>query len=531
MTVEEQTSVVEEQFEKYIEELEDRISDRPVPLREDYDRQQGPAVTEKETRGNMVFEYDRQAYRSQRSISELVLRDNTVGRIYPGSLLKARPLIEQSRLDLLALKEPPRSIVTLSSGIDETLKSIVHNGTFSDYIAKISPVIQSIQDGDVRIEYKTHYGKSLQSVLLRANLALDGWGAEINASVSKSEKKEKSFALISLDQVYFTAIAEPEERGSYLTQELFENQVNRDTLIKSLKRSGEPVVVQSVTYGRRLVVTLESDSSEEDLEAALAFKYNSGTGEVSGDISAENRETLARTRINASVIGGVANAALIRAISSSPVDLRKNINDFIANTIKISPDIDAAPVSFTADYAFDRAQASSNLFADFSGYVPRGSYPPINRITDKLLMDKNNKDDLSVGGDKEIDSDDWTYTRIQYELQILNTRHLALNIVYEAREGNKDKSFGDTRFIISKTIGTENASEPWGPFDRPIKSFSVDTRKQKEHWHKGKKHGFQPFPSFGPLKNIEVSFDKSGRNDDDAFKLKADIDFTVTIGS
>ncbi len=126
-----------------------------------------------------------------------------------------------------------------------------------------------------------------------------------------------------------------------------------------------------------------------------------------------------------------------------------------------------------------------------------------------------------VSGDTEMDSDDWTWTRISYSIAGQGTRNPSINVTYEAREGNSDKSFGNSYFRSSQTF-------PLGPFNKSISEFSVPIRGNLVHWHgRGRRHGWQRFPNFGPLEGVQVSFDSQGRKDLNEFQMKANLKVTV----
>lgn len=125
-----------------------------------------------------------------------------------------------------------------------------------------------------------------------------------------------------------------------------------------------------------------------------------------------------------------------------------------------------------------------------------------------------------VRGDGEINSDDWTWVRVRYSISGMNTRQATLNVTYEAREGNRNKSFGDTYFIATRKF-------PVGTFPSAIKSFSHRSG-EVTRWLKGKRHGYQEIGSNGPFRNLKVSFDAKGRNDLNSMKLSAV--YSVRVG-
>ena len=70
-----------------------------------------------------------------------------------------------------------------------------------------------------------------------------------------------------------------------------------------------PVYVSSVTYGRMVVFTFESEYSAEEMGAALEFAYSGGV-DVSGDVSVTYKDIISKSKITAFILGGDAGTAV-----------------------------------------------------------------------------------------------------------------------------------------------------------------------------------------------------------------------------
>jgi len=143
-----------------------------------------------------------------------------------------------------------------------------------------------------------------------------------------------------------------------------------------------------------------------------------------------------------------------------------------------------------------------------------------NNIDSNILLSINNSD-FERSGDTEIDSDDWTWTKVSYRLLGVGTRSASVAITYEAREGNRDKSFGDTKFLVKRTIALRN-------YSGRIEGFNVARSDSFIKWYRGERHYYQKFPDFGPFKDLYVSFDRKGRSDHEVMRLKARVRTAVS---
>src|SRR5690606_14697103 len=70
-----------------------------------------------------------------------------------------------------------------------------------------------------------------------------------------------------------------------------------------------PAYVASVTYGRMVLFTFESEYSAQEMGAALEFAYSGGV-DVSGDVSVTYKDIISKSKITAFILGGDAGTAV-----------------------------------------------------------------------------------------------------------------------------------------------------------------------------------------------------------------------------
>ena len=69
---------------------------------------------------------------------------------------------------------------------------------------------------------------------------------------------------------------------------------------------GPPLYVSSITYGRRVIFTAESNVSMSEL-SHTEFAYSGGVVDVDGSVSSTNREVLQTASMTAFILGAVVN--------------------------------------------------------------------------------------------------------------------------------------------------------------------------------------------------------------------------------
>jgi hypothetical protein len=122
--------------------------------------------------------------------------------------------------------------------------------------------------------------------------------------------------------------------------------------------SRPPAYVSSVTYGRMVLFTFESEYSSEEMSAALDFAYSGGT-DVSGNTSVTYKDIISQSKITAYILGGNAGMAV------QAIDSYDNLIAFIkdgGNYSKLSP---GAPIAYKLNYLKDNSPARMSMTTDY----------------------------------------------------------------------------------------------------------------------------------------------------------------------
>lgn len=186
---------------------------------------------------------------------------------------------------------------------------------------------------------------------------------------------------------------------------------------------------------------------------------------------------------------------------------------------------DSAAVFVPASLYVD--QTAGNVFLQTGGGVRKDlllSFNPFNATIGGRVVQTTGG--TRVGGDTEIDSNDWTRVNISYTLTISpDRRNVTVRITYLAYEGNGNQSLGDTRLqlIVDRTFAISSSEL------RTIASLQSSSFNAGFEWVRGVQHGFVPISSIGILSNIEVRFDGSGGNDQDRMALVCDVNIPLTL--
>ncbi len=141
--------------------------------------------------------------------------------------------------------------------------------------------------------------ESQLSVAIGAGISWPG-GPDIAASFDFSSSEKKTKILVNFTQAYYTVDVDTHNQPS----DFFVDGTTVDDLSPYMSASSPPLYVQSITYGRRVIFSVQTSRSASEVKAALEASYQvaGAGGEVS--ISTEHQQILEESTIRAFVLGG-----------------------------------------------------------------------------------------------------------------------------------------------------------------------------------------------------------------------------------
>jgi thiol-activated cytolysin len=295
------------------------------------------ATAPKRDSENSALECATKTYKGAPGFNEMFTLDPTTDVIYPGALLKGESIPTGEYIGINADRAPitlstslsningspgitinnPNSLFEVREGINELLSREVTGATPAELI---------IDEAEV-------YSEEHLSVALGANYR--GATTKVSGSLNFNTSEKKYKYVLKFIQRYFTLdLDSPGKSPSDLFTDL--------PSIQSLG-STSPVYVSSVTYGRMVLYTVESDSTISQVKAALDAARKAGP-EVEFKVDSESEEIIKNSNIKALVIGGAASSAA--EIINSP----KDVYDFIAEGGNYSKDSPGAPLAYKLRY-------------------------------------------------------------------------------------------------------------------------------------------------------------------------------------
>ncbi len=269
----------------------------------------------------------------------LVSFDPNADSIWPGAITQTTTLAQ----GLAAPIALPRRPGTITIG-DATIRGGNYSRTVdAPSLASSRQAIGSIlgQDG-VHLAAKSNYlaetAYSMNEASLKIGVDASWMSGSVKASFQGSWVEKKTTMVVRFIQAYYTVSFEAPASPELV----FAETVTADDARPYMGPGNPPAFVSSVTYGRMLVMKVESNDSERDLRAALDVAFN----KVNVEIDAASKSVLQNSTFSVFVLGGSPDdAARIQAAGSE--DRAAALAAYIQKGASYDPASPGVAISYT----------------------------------------------------------------------------------------------------------------------------------------------------------------------------------------
>jgi thiol-activated cytolysin len=183
------------------------------------------------------------------------------------------------------------------------------------------------------------------------------WGlgiASLKSSFDWSNQQIRSRYVVRYTQAYYTVDLDAPASPSAL----FAASTTLADVSDKMDAQHPPVYVSSVTYGRLVLFTFESQYSAEEMSAALDFAYSGGV-DLRGDVSVTYKDMISQSKITAFILGGDAGTAV------QTIDSYDALIHFIKTGGNYSRQSPGAPIAYKLSYLRDNSPARMSFTTDY----------------------------------------------------------------------------------------------------------------------------------------------------------------------
>ncbi|MSP24421.1 MAG: hypothetical protein EXR75_04510 [Myxococcales bacterium] len=190
------------------------------------------------------------------------------------------------------------------------------------------------------IDFEIMQVHSESQIALSLGAGVDWPGAaSVTGNFDFTTSEKKTHVLVNFTQAYYTIDVDAPTRPS----QFFSDAVTLDQLEKQVGVDNPPMYLQSITFGRRVIFSVESSEDAKTIKAALEAAVTKAVS-VDASVSATYQKALSESTIRAYVIGGSG------ADATGVVSGFEGIVQYIKNGGNYSKESPGAPIAYKLAY-------------------------------------------------------------------------------------------------------------------------------------------------------------------------------------
>ena len=277
--------------------------------------------------------------------------------MWPGALLRGDSLYSGAFTQVVADRAPLTISVSLEN-LGGARSAELAEPSLSSFREAIGDILSAEVTGDtpanIFSEIEQVHSEEQLALAMGAGVSAIGLPAQIQTSFNFSDQQTRSRYLVKYTQAYYTVdIDQPASPSA-----VFADGVTLEDVSAQFGPDNPPVYVSSITYGRMVVFTFESNYSAEELGAALEFAYKGGA-DVSGNVSVTYKDIVSSSTITAYILGGSAGDA------AESIDSYEGLMEFIKTGGNYSRESPGAPIAYKLSYLADNAPARMSYSEEY----------------------------------------------------------------------------------------------------------------------------------------------------------------------
>jgi len=304
--------------------------------------------------------------------------------LWPGSIVRGDSVYTGLFTQLVFDRAPLTFSISLENLAGSKVRTMA-KPSLSSFREELSSILDAEVTGatpaNLYVEIEQVHSEEQTTLALGASVSWLGSAASISSSFNFSQEDTRSRYVVKYTQAYYTVDV---DQPAY-PADVFDESVTLDEVKARVNNDNPPVYVSSITYGRMVVFTFESDYSAEEMSAALEFAYRGGV-DVSGDVSVSYREMISNSKITAFILGGSGGDA------AQSIDSYEALMDFIHSGGNYSRESPGAPIAYKLAYLADNSPARLSFTTDYENTVCERVSQRVRVVLENIRVD-------SAGGD------------------------------------------------------------------------------------------------------------------------------------
>jgi thiol-activated cytolysin len=304
-------------------------------------------------------------------LDSVTILDPTTGIVFPGALFRANQKLAEGNPVFISLDRGPITVsLDLPNMGDKDIRTI-DNPRNSSVQAAIQDIVQAwlrdpenAQNGTgSRQSYTKTKAYSAEQVALQLGFSAKMANDKIDLKAKVSHDANSSVTMMLYKQIYYTATFDPPDDLATV----FAPTVTLAQVQKNCSQAEPPAYVQSVDFGRLLLVKMTTSSTETsvDLEGAIDHAFGgSDDDSVHADMNAKYDQIISNSTFEVISLGGNAQDAsgVMGGGKSAVAKVIKAIQDG-ANFNTRTP---AFPIAYRVRFLADNAPAGMHFNLNYT---------------------------------------------------------------------------------------------------------------------------------------------------------------------
>ncbi len=420
------------------------------------------------TRSNVVYACTDVPYTLSKNPQQIVIYNPDQDILFPGAMIQGKShVLQAGSLKGITVRERTpinvsipgfsfpsgsnfRAVDTVDQAhVAQAIGSIVGNYTAGGLQAPTASTF----------EMRTY--NSEKEFALQAGLSGKYLGFSAKASGSTSRNSSETTVAVQFYQRMFdVVVAAPPTPAQWFTSGFTPAKLQAQIDAGFMGQDNPPIYISQVTYGRSMMFTLTSTASESEIRATLNASYKFVTGQAGLNLSAQQHEILARSRIAITSIGG-NDSATIAMIQSG---------DWKAYFTQSAPFSTAAPLSYVfknvSDGSIAKVTEATNYSIrscqEFNALPGQFVFDPTQSITTPVTTPFETRL-VDVNGDGKMDlvwnHRDVTNNQLAYSLGQANGTFAAAVVV--SHPDTAPEGWGNYQFAMGDFNGDGMTDAVW----------------------------------------------------------------------
>jgi thiol-activated cytolysin len=306
-----------------------------------------------------------------KNFDDIAILDPSSNVIYPGALVKVNRLLVQGtpqaltvfnrnkdrtlklNTDLPDLTKEEKSKFVLKPQAGSVLNAIeeMTSAWLNKHGSATDPERTKIS---ARIHSKESFQQNEHQLMADLNLAVDASQGSVSSKLKLEKNSKSKAAVILFKQVFYTvSVDQPRDASDYLGK-----TASEELLRDNITAEEPPGYVHSVSYGRLLMVRIETslDTTEGELKALV--KYAKGGSSIEAKAQARYKNIVDKATVHMIAIGGDAEKAA--EVHTTLEELPAAVKKFTRENANFTKSNRGLPIAYTVYFLGGRNGNKSN---------------------------------------------------------------------------------------------------------------------------------------------------------------------------